>query len=175
MLCIASVLCLILEDSVPDPIIEPHLNSSAIEEAAVAVEPWCEDLFFQAATYTESVMFDYDRWANASKFVSESSQRFSIGVNFANDKKDSVYTSAVFEFGSNTLSNRSRYGDLEEQVLTMGTRQLEYDTVGGLTYFSVDESSESSFSVAGGVGWIWMRDNLTLDEEITPNHPNGFF
>ena len=174
MLCIASVFCLVLEHSVPDSNVEPHLDSSAIEEAEKTAESWNEKLFFQAAAYSESVIFDYDRWGTALKFDSESSPRFSIGTTLSGDKKGSAHRSAVLEFGSNSLSNRARYSDLTEQNLTMGTRHLEYDTVGTLFYYRVDEPRTSSLSVVGGVGWIWMRDSLTLDDEITPNEGTKF-
>ena len=160
---------------------ESQQDTSAAKQVVQQVEDesdvFAETLFFQAATYSEGLHYGSDDSFYAANFGSESGQRFSIGVDLSSDSDDSSFLSGFLEFGSNSLSNReNRVSFAEDAIvpLTKATRDVKYETFGNMVSLRFSKPNTSSVSLVGGWGWIWVKDKLSLDEELNPGEGTEF-
>lgn len=177
MTSLALLLLMYVDDQTPDLNKDLPATDSIMEEAEDLVESYSESFFFQAATFTEGVTYGFDGRSYRTDFGTESSQRFAIGRDLAADSDDSSFISTVFEFGSNSLSARGNYVTYSEEAVvprTRMTRSVNSDTFGYLTNVRLAKPGKSAISVVGGWGWIWVRDRLSLDEELVPGEGTEF-
>ena len=177
MTSLALLLLMYVDDQTPDLNKDLPATDSIMEEAEELVEGYSESFFFQAATFTESVNYGFDNRSYRTNFDSESSQRYAIGRHFSADSDDSSFISNVWEFGSNSLSARGNYVTFSEDAVvprTRGTRSVDADTFGSLLTVRFAKPGKSAISLVGGWGWIWVRDDLSLDEELIPGEGTEF-